>query len=158
MIAKSGRRAESRRAGGRLRVGMYGSGAPKRRDAAHPWDHSGTFPSIRMNAAATRTLFALLLFSPLARSQPLLHVSGGITLNGVAQPLLFTWNSSVPVTGAGWAPNEPVQIVLHGPLDSPGVHPRSAGPSARLAAAAVAEAASARGGRTVFGRIPRPVV
>jgi hypothetical protein len=111
-----------------------------------------------MNAAATRTLLALLLFSPLARSEPLLHVSGGITLNGVAQPLLFTWNSSVPVTGAGWAPNETVQIILHGPLDSPGVHARSAGASARLAPAGVAEAASARLGRTVFGRIPRPVV
>ena len=48
----------------------------------------------------------LLLFSRRCSGRRRLRVSGGITLNGVAQPLLFTWNSPVPVAGDGWAPNE----------------------------------------------------
>ena len=54
-----------------------------------------------------------------------------MTVNGVAQPLLFTWTTPVPSRATGWAPNEVVQIVLHGPLDSPGVHPGSSGGWAR---------------------------
>ena len=47
-----------------------------------------------------------------------LSVSGGITLNGVQQPLLFTWESTVSISGSGWTANEPVEIFLHGPLNS----------------------------------------
>src|SRR5437588_10345319 len=50
-------------------------------------------------------------------------VSGGITLNGNMQPLLFTWNAPMPVTGSGWKAGESVAISLYGPLNSPGVLP-----------------------------------
>ena len=50
-------------------------------------------------------------------------VTGGIAVNGAFQPFLFTWNSSLTVTGAGWGPGESVTILLHGPLNSPHLTP-----------------------------------
>ncbi len=47
-------------------------------------------------------------------------VSGGITLNNIQQPLLFTWNAQLPVSGSGWQAGENVSISLHGPLNSLG--------------------------------------
>jgi uncharacterized protein (TIGR03437 family) len=52
---------------------------------------------------------------------PSISVSGGIQIGGAVQPLLFTWNSSLPVQGSGWAAGETVSVALEGPLDSPGV-------------------------------------
>ncbi|HEY1336186.1 MAG TPA: hypothetical protein VGF59_01685 [Bryobacteraceae bacterium] len=52
---------------------------------------------------------------------PSFTVSGGIVENGAVQPLLFTWKTAMPVTGSGWAAGETVQVLLHGPLNSPGV-------------------------------------
>ncbi len=69
--------------------------------------------------------FGLALISP-AAAAPSLRVSGGITLNGVSQPLLFTWRSTISVSGGGWAPGEIVDLVLRGPLDLPRVPPRLA--------------------------------
>lgn len=37
------------------------------------------------------------------------------------QPLIFTWNSFVPLQGSGWAPSEAISVALEGPLNSPGV-------------------------------------
>jgi hypothetical protein len=65
--------------------------------------------------------FLILAAATIVYAAPTLQVTGGITVNGVSQPLVFTWNSPVPIAGAGWAPGESVQILLHGPLDSPGV-------------------------------------
>src|SRR2546425_1022080 len=58
-----------------------------------------------------------------ANERPEVNVTGGITLNGVLQPLLFTWNSPMPVTGSDWQAGENVSISLHGPLNSPGGAP-----------------------------------
>src|SRR3954451_862446 len=110
-----------------------------------------------MNPGNFRTLLVLIIFSPAFGAPPSLRVSGGITLNGVAQPLLFTWNSAVPIAGQGWAPNEPVQILLHGPLDSPGVQPGLAGLAARLAAGSVAEMVATGVRRGPSGRMARRV-
>ena len=58
-----------------------------------------------------------------ASEGPQVSVTGGITLNGVLQPLLFTWNSQMPVAGSDWQAGENVSISLHGPLNSQGVTP-----------------------------------
>src|SRR5712692_9252059 len=68
-----------------------------------------------------RMFLAILL--PLNALAATVTVSGGITVNGVAQPLLFTWNSAMTVSGSGCGPGESVTILLHGPLNSPGVAP-----------------------------------
>ena len=54
-------------------------------------------------------------------ASPSISVSGGITVNGNVQPFLFTWNTPLPVAGSGWAAGESIGVVLHGPLNSPGV-------------------------------------
>jgi hypothetical protein len=69
-------------------------------------------------------VLAATVFSPLDGIQPSIRVTGGISPNGLAQPLLFTWNTPVPVSGGGWAPGEAVRLILHGPLNSPGLAPR----------------------------------
>lgn len=69
-------------------------------------------------------VLAVAALSPLDGIQPAIRVTGGIAPNGTSVPLLFTWNTPLPVSGGGWAPGETVQIILHGPLDSPGVRPR----------------------------------
>jgi hypothetical protein len=77
-----------------------------------------------MRALLSGIVFAATVLSTLDGIQPSLRVTGGIAPNGSSQPLLFTWNSALTIAGAGWAPGETVQIILHGPLDSPGVRPR----------------------------------
>ena len=49
------------------------------------------------------------------------HVSGGSTQGGIFEPLLFSWHYPLPVDGGGWASNESVTIVLHGPMNTLGV-------------------------------------
>src|SRR6266436_8621528 len=70
------------------------------------------------------------LCSATAAETPIITVSGGITLNGAFQPLLFTWNTAVTVQGSGWQPGETVTIILRGPLNSlaVGASPLSLGP------------------------------
>src|SRR5689334_7301221 len=58
---------------------------------------------------------------------PTLSVSAGIQAGGVPQPLVFTWNTQVPVQGSGWRAGESVSIALQGPLNSPGVPPDGIG-------------------------------
>src|SRR3954467_8977434 len=111
----------------------------------------------RMNRSIPRILLSFLLLSSLAGAAPALRVSGGITLNGAAQPLLFTWNTPLPVAGEGWAPNEVVQIVLHGPLDSPGVQAGASASGGRMGARAVAKAVPVGFGRGHFDHLSRRV-
>ena len=73
--------------------------------------------SIRALLLSISLLFAVEI------SAATLAVSGGITLNGEMKPLLFTWNSPVPVTGTGWNAGDSVALSLYGPLNSPGVLP-----------------------------------
>lgn len=56
-----------------------------------------------------------------AAAPPSLSVSGGLQTQSGLQPLIFTWNSPVPLQGSGWAPGETVSLALEGPLNSPGV-------------------------------------
>jgi uncharacterized protein (TIGR03437 family) len=81
-----------------------------------------------MQQAVTRRMFRLLSFLLLsivvvtaARTAPVISVSGGMQTGDTFQPLTFTWNSPVPLQGAGWNPGESVAITLVGPLNSLGV-------------------------------------
>ena len=67
-------------------------------------------------------LFSASLLLTLHTAAADLTVSGGIALNGETKPLLFTWNSPVPLAGAGWAAAESISISIYGPLNSPGVN------------------------------------
>jgi len=106
-----------------------------------------------------RVFLAILLPSSVFAAT--VTVSGGITVNGVAQPLLFTWNSAMTVIGSGWNAGESVTIVLHGPLNSPGVAPADLTLSTLLSDAqgGFAGTAIVPYDRRVIGpsaRIPRP--
>ena len=70
---------------------------------------------------STLVLIAAGLFPSEGDSQPSISVSGGIQASNGVQPLVFTWDSSVPVQGSGWSGAETVSISLIGPLNSPGV-------------------------------------
>lgn len=50
-------------------------------------------------------------------------VSGGINPNGFNTPGLFTWHSTVPIHGSGWAPGESVTVSIAGPINTLGVAP-----------------------------------
>lgn len=52
---------------------------------------------------------------------PMISVAGGTQTGNNLQPLVFTWNSAIPVQGSGWAAGEAVSISLQGPLNTPGV-------------------------------------
>jgi uncharacterized protein (TIGR03437 family) len=56
---------------------------------------------------------------------PAIGVSGGFSSGNSSQPLIFTWNAPLPVSGAGWQPGESISLSLYGPLNSPGVSPAS---------------------------------
>jgi len=82
-------------------------------------------------------------------------------VNGNPQPFLFTWNTPLPVNGSGWASGEAIAIVLHGPLNSPGVAaadlmlgPATADASGNLSAVPVIPYDSGIVGASA--RIPRP--
>lgn len=77
--------------------------------------------TIRLNGLILVLFLAAASVSAFDGSSAAVMVEGGIQVNGATQPLLFTWNSSLMVSGSGWAPGEPVTILLHGPLNSPGV-------------------------------------
>jgi hypothetical protein len=47
--------------------------------------------------------------------------TGGLTIAGAFQPLVFTWSSPMGVTGSGWERGEFVAISIVGPLNAPGV-------------------------------------
>jgi hypothetical protein len=66
-------------------------------------------------------LFSAISLCAFDSSSATISVSGGINVNGSTQRLLFTWNTPLPVSGGGWAPGESITILLHGPLNSPGV-------------------------------------
>src|SRR5689334_6228184 len=86
-------------------------------------------PTIR-SSAAFRALIALAAVLILARpihvaadTPPSIAVTGGIRTGTTLQPLVFTWNTPMPVQGAGWRAGEAVSISLAGPLNSPGTAP-----------------------------------
>jgi uncharacterized protein (TIGR03437 family) len=57
----------------------------------------------------------------LAQAAPTISVSGGMQVGTATIPLVFTWNSTLPIQGSGWTPGESVAISLQGPLNMPGV-------------------------------------
>ncbi len=81
---------------------------------------------VRVNRRPTLAfLFAVaclvLAFQGHTDPAPMIFVGGGIQTGNSLQPLVFTWNSSVPVQGSSWAPGEAVAISLQGPLNTPGI-------------------------------------
>src|SRR5260370_15705094 len=72
-----------------------------------PWHHSF------MNFRIIPILLSVASLGAFDGASASLAVSGGV----------FTWNSALTVTGSGWRPGESIAIVLHGPLNSPGVAP-----------------------------------
>src|SRR5260370_39331919 len=72
-----------------------------------PWHHSF------MNFRIIPILLSVASLGAFDGASASLAVSGGV----------FTWNSALTVTGSGWSPGESIAIVLHGPLNSPGVAP-----------------------------------
>ncbi len=53
-------------------------------------------------------------------------VSGGIDVNGATQPFLFTWQSTLTVTGSGWSPGESVTAARNAcRLEALRIHVRS---------------------------------
>jgi len=104
-------------------------------DSAHGWRRSSDL----VRASATSQEFNVLILlaallgllggtPSLAQDmRPTLHVSGGIKPgypnHSFADPeLLFTWTKAMRVSGSGWTEGA-VQILLRGPLNSPGVLP-----------------------------------
>jgi len=83
--------------------------------------------SLRKTGLAVAAGFTLALFAGMgpAHAAPGISVSGGMTVNGQFEPLLFTWTVSMPVSGSGWQAAEDVDIVIRGPLNSPWVAPES---------------------------------
>src|SRR5436309_533466 len=74
-----------------------------------------------MNLRIIAILLPAVFLCAFEGSPATINVSGGIPINGVTQPLLFTWNSALTITGTGWTPGESVTIVLRGPVNSPGI-------------------------------------
>ncbi len=56
-----------------------------------------------------------------AGAAPSISVSGGLQTGNTLQPLSFTWQTVVPLQGAGWKPQEMISLSLVGPLNSLGV-------------------------------------
>lgn len=74
-----------------------------------------------MLQCSTLVLIAAVMCPSEGDPAPSISVSGGIQAASGFQPLIFTWNSAVPVQGTGWNPGETVSINFDGPLNSPGV-------------------------------------
>src|SRR5690349_15936139 len=104
---------------------------------------TGTRPRSVLRSLLFRFTLSCAVLSAMGGTQPVLTVSGGISLNGTTLPLTFTWQSPISVRGSGWAAGESVRLELRGPLDSPGVAARPA----RGIAAAVARLAAGAGRR-----------
>jgi len=74
-----------------------------------------------MKRSLRAAIVLLALSSPAAYAKtPSLAPTGGLTIAGALQPLVFTWVSPMGVTGSGWARGESVAISIFGPLNSPG--------------------------------------
>lgn len=59
----------------------------------------------------------------LASASPEINVTGGINPGGFNTPGLFTWHTTVPINGTGWAPGEAVTVYMYGPTNTLGVLP-----------------------------------
>jgi uncharacterized protein (TIGR03437 family) len=95
--------------------------------------------------------------------QSLISAAGGMTLNNVYVPLLFSWNTPVQMQGSGWRPDESVTISLHGPLN----WPAASAADLALGSLTAGESGSISGSLTIpydsgvtgpAARIPRPGV
>ncbi len=81
-----------------------------------------------MKNAPCAVIAVLVLGAPAALARtPRLEPTGGLTLAGALQPLLFTWASPMGVTGSGWASGETVAISIVGPLNTPDASPAELG-------------------------------
>ena len=117
--------------------------------------------AISIGGATSNTV--TMAVAPPAASQSNITPAGGVTLNNIFQPLLYSWSTPVPIQGSGWQPGETVTVSLHGPLNWP------AAPPADLALGSLAADASGvlsgsltipydNGATGPTARIPRPGV
>lgn len=77
--------------------------------------------AITMGGASSNTV--TIAVSAHGAPQSAVTPMGGISLNGVNLPLLYTWNTPLQINGSGWGPGEIVAISLHGPLNWAGTPP-----------------------------------
>jgi uncharacterized protein (TIGR03437 family) len=71
--------------------------------------------AISVGGAASNTV--TMAVGPPAAPQSNIVPAGGVTLNNVVQPLLYSWGTPIPIQGSGWQPGETVTAGLHGPLN-----------------------------------------
>jgi len=109
---------------------------------------------------ATSNMVTMAVALP-APGQSSVAPAGGITLNNILLPLVYSWSTPIQIQGSGWKPDETVTASLHGPLNWP------AAPPADLALGTLAADASGNiaGSLTIpydggitgpSARIPRP--
>ncbi|MGC9947192.1 MAG: hypothetical protein ABSF64_12555 [Bryobacteraceae bacterium] len=77
--------------------------------------------AISMDGAASNTV-TIAVGAP-AAPQSNVAPGGGVTLNNVLQPLLYSWGTPIPIQGSGWQAGEAVTVSLHGPLNWTAVPP-----------------------------------
>jgi hypothetical protein len=77
--------------------------------------------AISIGGAASNTV--TMAVGPPAAAQSNITPAGGVTLNNVFQPLVYSWSTPVPIQGSGWQPGETVMVSLHGPLNWPAAPP-----------------------------------
>src|ERR1035438_10892219 len=77
--------------------------------------------AISIGGATSNTV--TMAVAPPAASQSNITPAGGVTLNNVFQPLLYSWSTPVPIQGSGWQPGETITVSLHGPLNWPAAPP-----------------------------------
>ena len=71
--------------------------------------------AISIEGAASNTV--TIAVGAAAAPQSNIMPAGGVTLNNVLQPLLYSWGTPIPIQGTGWQPSETVTVGLHGPLN-----------------------------------------
>ncbi len=68
-------------------------------------------------------LFLLIVGFAGAKGPGQVQVTGGSTQNGIFEPFYFTWHYQMPVNGSGWTSGDHIHILLHGPINTPGITP-----------------------------------
>ncbi|MGA2588656.1 MAG: hypothetical protein ABSH32_01960 [Bryobacteraceae bacterium] len=77
--------------------------------------------AISIGGASSNTV--TIAVGPATAPQSSVSAAGGITLNNVFVPLLYSWSTPIQVQGSGWKSGETVTTSLHGPLNWPAAPP-----------------------------------
>lgn len=84
---------------------------------------AGSAVPVAISIAGVTSNTVTIAVGPPAMPQANIVPTGGVTLNNVPQPLLYSWNTPVSIQGSGWQAGETVTVSLHGPLNWPGTPP-----------------------------------